>query len=148
MHTTTVTAKTQPTAEQTAAREHLKEVAHQFESIFTSMMIKSMRSTVGEDPLVKRSTGEEIFTSMLDEEYGKQMSSGSKLGLSDLIVKELEKLENPSSALDGLKALGGSESWKSNPLFIPKSQPTSEPTTSTRFSQMLMRKDGVSLAGI
>ncbi len=73
----------------------IQQVASEFESMFTQMMLKAMRSTVGENPLMPQSFGEKIFTEMLDSEYSKSITTTSNLGLAELIVKELEKLESP-----------------------------------------------------
>jgi len=57
------------------------------------MMLKAMRSTVGENPLMPQSFGEKIFTEMLDSEYSKSITNTSNLGLAEMIVKELEKYD-------------------------------------------------------
>lgn len=72
----------------------IQQVAAEFESMFTQMMLKAMRSTVGENPLMPESFGEKIFTEMLDSEYSKSITNASNLGLAELIVKELEKSES------------------------------------------------------
>jgi len=71
----------------------IQQVASEFESMFTQMMLKAMRSTIGENPLIPESFGEKIFTEMLDSEYSKSITSTSNLGLAELIVKELEKYD-------------------------------------------------------
>jgi soluble lytic murein transglycosylase-like protein len=71
----------------------IQQVASEFESMFTQMMLKAMRSTVGENPLIPESFGEKIFTEMLDSEYSKSITSASNLGLAEMIVKELEKYD-------------------------------------------------------
>lgn len=72
----------------------IQKVAHDFESLFTSMMLKSMRKTIGNSPLIPQSFGEKIYTEMLDDEYSNVLAKKSSLGLAELIVKELEKQEN------------------------------------------------------
>lgn len=72
----------------------IQQVASEFESMFTQMMLKAMRSTVGENPLIPESFGEKIFTEMLDSEYSKSITKTSNLGLAEMIVKELEKYDS------------------------------------------------------
>lgn len=86
--------------------DHLRKVANDFESLFSSMMLRAMRKTVGENSLIPIGMGEKIYTEMLDDEYAKMMSTSSTLGLSDLIVKELQRHENQNSLnqLNNLKA--------------------------------------------
>jgi Rod binding domain-containing protein len=112
-----------------ATPEQIKKVAKEFESIFTSIMLRSMRKTVGENPLVPSSFGEEVYTDMLDGEYAKTIANNASLGLSDLIVRELERQENgdnPLKALHNLKSNGSP--WATDPRFQgqPRIQSSSE----------------------
>jgi Rod binding domain-containing protein len=113
-----------------ATPEQIKKVAKEFESIFTSIMLRSMRNTVGENPLMPTSFGEEVYTDMLDSEYAKMISNNATLGLSDLIIKELERQENrdnPLKALQSLKNAGAS--WATDPRFLPQSLVSGQKTT-------------------
>ena len=101
--------------------EQIKKVAKEFESIFTSIMLKSMRNTVGENPLMPASFGEEVYTDMLDTEYAKIFANNASLGLSDLIIRELERQENrnnPLAALHDLKNQGAS--WATDPRLMAR----------------------------
>jgi Rod binding domain-containing protein len=101
--------------------EQIKKVAKEFESIFTSMMLKSMRKTVGENPLMPASFGEEVYTDMLDNEYAKMFANNATGGLSDLIVRELERQENRNNPLKALQELkGNSNPWATDPRFLAK----------------------------
>ncbi|MFP4013543.1 MAG: transglycosylase SLT domain-containing protein [Chitinispirillaceae bacterium] len=75
-------------------------VAKEFEAMFTSMMLKAMRKTVGEGSLIPTSMGEKIYTDMLDSEYTKMSTDHASLGLADLIMKEIGQSES-SEAPDG-----------------------------------------------
>jgi flagellar protein FlgJ len=68
-----------------------RKVAREFEAMFAGMMLKSMRQTVGKDELTGGGHGEEIYRSMLDQEYAKAISEGPGLGLATVIEKELLK---------------------------------------------------------
>lgn len=107
---------------QKATPEQIKKVAKEFESIFTSIMLRSMRNTVGENPLMPTSFGEEVYTDMLDGEYAKMISNNATLGLSDLIIKELERQENRSDPLKALQSLKNpGATWATDPRFLPQS---------------------------
>jgi soluble lytic murein transglycosylase-like protein len=111
-----------------ATPEQIKKVAKEFESIFTSIMLRSMRNTVSENPLMPASFGEEVYTDMLDSEYAKMIANQSSLGLSDLIIRELERQENgnnPLKALQNLKTSGNF--WATDPRF--QVQPQTQPST-------------------
>ena len=50
-------------------RQQAKKVSQDFEALFVGMMMKSMRATVGKDKLTGGGHGDEIYLSMLDQEY-------------------------------------------------------------------------------
>lgn len=81
-------------ARQLAARENsaraARKVAGEFEAMFVGMMIKSMRDTVGKNELTGGGKGEEIFQSMLDQEYATAIAtSQGGIGLAAMIEKQL-----------------------------------------------------------
>jgi len=76
-------AKNDPTA--------VRKVAQQFESMFTRMMLKSMRDAVGTDPLFG-SDQEKMYQGMYDDQLALQMSKGRGLGLADMLVRQLQKM--------------------------------------------------------
>lgn len=68
----------------------LHAAAKQFESIFTSMLFKSMRdanSTFESD--LMNSQNQEFYRQMLDEQMASELSSTGSLGLADMIVAQL-----------------------------------------------------------
>jgi flagellar protein FlgJ len=69
----------------------LKEVAKQFESLFTQMLMKSMRDanrSFGEDPLFGSQQGE-FYQDMFDDQIAMHLSKGKGLGLADMLVQQL-----------------------------------------------------------
>ncbi|MDI6600994.1 MAG: rod-binding protein [Thermoanaerobacteraceae bacterium] len=67
--------------------ELLKKACQDFESILVSMVLKNMRATVPKDSLYGNSIGIDIFTSMLDDEYAKEISQSGGFGLADMLYK-------------------------------------------------------------
>jgi flagellar protein FlgJ len=67
----------------------IKKLAMDFESVFMEQILHSMRSSVQKSGLVDGGNAEEIYTSMLDTEYAKQMSAGGTGGLSQMIERQL-----------------------------------------------------------
>jgi soluble lytic murein transglycosylase-like protein len=114
---------------QSSSPEQIRKVAQEFETLFSSMMLRSMRKTIGENPLIPQSTGEDIFTGMLDDEYSKMLSSNTSMGLADMIVKEIAQNENPGSALKELLNIGKTRSWSTDPRFLPKTTGATDATT-------------------
>ena len=74
----------------------LKEVAQQFEQIFLSMMLKSMRdanASFGEDNPFN-SSDTRFFQDMYDQQLTLDMSSKSGMGLADVMVRQLSQQPN------------------------------------------------------
>jgi soluble lytic murein transglycosylase-like protein len=86
------------------------DVAHEFESLFASFMLRAMRKTTGNNPLFPMSTGERIYTDMLDSEYAKLLSSNGSFGLADMILDQLQKNGEDMPGIEILRALKKSES--------------------------------------
>lgn len=85
----------------------LKEAAKQFESLFTQMLLKSMREA-------NKSFGESMFDSnqsefyegMFDDQIAVHLSQGKGLGLADMLVQQLQgiggKVAQPNAAQPAL----------------------------------------------
>ena len=70
----------------------LKEVAKQFESLFTQMLLKSMREankTFNEGESLFGSEQGDFYQDMFDDQLAVQLSQGKGLGLADLLVQQL-----------------------------------------------------------
>jgi flagellar protein FlgJ len=66
----------------------LREAARQFESLFTSMMLKSMREASFKDPIFG-SDQADLYQEMYDDQVAAEMSKGKGLGLADMLVQQL-----------------------------------------------------------
>jgi peptidoglycan hydrolase FlgJ len=69
----------------------IRAVAEQFESMFTRMMLKSMRDAVGKDPMFG-SDQEQMYQGMADDQLSVQLSKGKGLGLADMLVRQLQRM--------------------------------------------------------
>jgi flagellar protein FlgJ len=70
----------------------LKEAAKQFESLFTQMLLKSMREankSFGESMFDSEQT--EFYQDMFDDQMAVHMSQGKGLGLADMLVRQLQQ---------------------------------------------------------
>jgi peptidoglycan hydrolase FlgJ len=67
----------------------LRQVAQQFESLFTRMMLKSMRQAIGPDPIFGNDQAE-MYQGMFDDQLSLQLSHGRGLGLADVLVRQLQ----------------------------------------------------------
>lgn len=80
-------------------RQQAKKVAQDFEALMVGMMLKSMRSTVGKDTLTGGGHGEEVYRSMLDQEYAAAaVKRGGGLGLARIIEKDIIRQQSRTVA--------------------------------------------------
>jgi len=76
-------------------RLQAKKVSQDFEALIVGMMMKSMRETVGKDKLTDGGHGEEIYRSMLDQEYAAvSVKRGGGLGLAKMIERDIIRQES------------------------------------------------------
>ena len=68
----------------------LREASNEFEAIFIQQMLKTMRKTSLESNFIKKSEGEKIFRSMLDEQYAILSAKSGRLGLGKMIYQQLK----------------------------------------------------------
>jgi Rod binding domain-containing protein len=81
-----------------AHKAKLRKAAKQFESLFTSYMLKSMRKSVPESGMFGDDFGGDMLEDMFDMEFANQMSKGSSFGVAEMLYHKLtgESLEqNP-----------------------------------------------------
>jgi len=85
-----------------------RTVAREFEAMFVGMMLKSMRDTVGKNELTGGGKGEEIFQSMLDQEYATAIAtSQGGVGLAAMIEKQLVREVAPRGGTPPITDLKG-----------------------------------------
>ena len=71
------------------ADRKLQAACRDVESLFLSYLLREMRATVDKSGFIDGGKAEEIFTSLLDVEYSKQMSSAGGIGLATILMKQL-----------------------------------------------------------
>lgn len=67
----------------------IRQSAQEFEAIFIETMLKTMRDSVQKSGLIDGGNAEQMYQSMLDSEYAKQMASQGTSGLAADIEKQL-----------------------------------------------------------
>jgi len=101
---------------QSDERTALKQATQQFEALFVQMMLKSMRSTVGENGFMS-SSATNTFQEMQDNELAKQISGNGGFGLTEQIIDSVlqqagvkadaKSSANVESPLDTMRHLQG-----------------------------------------
>jgi len=88
----------------------MQEATKQFEGLFVQMMLKSMRSTVGENGLFS-SSAMQTFQDMQDTETAKQVAAAGGFGLTDqtlnVIMEQAGMEVEPLNTVDYLQNRGG-----------------------------------------
>lgn len=72
-----------------AEAQGIRKAAQDFEAVFLGILMKSMRDSVQKSELMGDGHAEEMYQSMLDTEYTKQMASENFTGLSKAIEEQL-----------------------------------------------------------
>lgn len=71
----------------------IEKTAKEFEAVFISEMLGQMFSGLEVDPVFGGGQGEEMFRSLLVQEYGKNLAATQGIGLSDQIQKMMIQLQ-------------------------------------------------------
>ncbi len=102
----------------------IREAARQFESLFTEMMLKSMRQAkLGNE--LGESDASDMYQDMYDQQLAVQMSQGKGLGLADMLVRQLTR----RGEIGGATAAGGGQ-----PSTSAAAQGTALPAGARRLS--------------
>jgi flagellar protein FlgJ len=81
---------------QAAKISRLKRACTEFEAIFLSHMLKTMRSSMSVDGIFGKSHQGEILGSLVDEKVALDMAKKRGIGVGDLLFKKLQTLYQPS----------------------------------------------------
>jgi Rod binding domain-containing protein len=79
----------------TASKEDIDprflKAAEEFEAVFLSEMLTPVFDKLDVDPLFGGGNGEQMYRSMMVQEYGKQLAKNGGVGIQDVIVKQLQE---------------------------------------------------------
>lgn len=88
----------------------VKKLSEEFEAVFLEIVLKSMRESVQKSDLTNGGNGEQIFQSMLDSEYSKNLATYQSTGLASTIMESLTQrmgdVPVPAPTEDLAKAAG------------------------------------------
>ncbi|MGC4028543.1 MAG: flagellar assembly peptidoglycan hydrolase FlgJ [Steroidobacteraceae bacterium] len=101
--------------------EALREVARQFESLFTTMMLKSMRQATPTDSLFG-SEQQDFYQDLFDQQMATQLSKGKGLGLSDMLVRQLMQSGGEAAGVDGAAGAASGEQSAAHPATAAATQ--------------------------
>ena len=78
------------------ASDDVRRAAEEFEAVFIAQMMAPMFEGLETDELFGGGPGEDIYRSVLIEEYGKSIARAGGIGLSDAIQREILRLQEAS----------------------------------------------------
>ncbi len=81
----------------TSDRKSIREAAEEFEAVFVSQMLTPMFETLESDSMFGGGPGEEIYRSMMVQEYGKAIARSGGIGIADSVARELIKIQEDAS---------------------------------------------------
>lgn len=71
----------------------LREAALEFEAFFLSQFLNSMSAGLEADSMFGGGEAEQMFRTMLNEEYARSMSRNNGIGIADAVYRELLALQ-------------------------------------------------------
>ena len=74
----------------------IRESAQEFESVFLSFLLKTMRRTVPEGGTPGLGGGNRVYRDMMDEELARTVAKGRGVGLADILVRDLTRKKTSS----------------------------------------------------
>jgi Rod binding domain-containing protein len=74
----------------------IDETARDFEALFMTEMMKPMFEGIKPDDTFGGGKGEEIFSGMMLDEYGKTMAAQGTLGIADQVKQQLIEMQSKS----------------------------------------------------
>lgn len=81
-----------------AKQAELKKTARDLESFFVLYMLRAMRETIPKSDLFEGGPGQDIYTSLFDEELSKKIANSSSSSLSEMLYNSLSgQLDSSSS---------------------------------------------------
>lgn len=77
-----------------ADAQTIRAAAEEFEAVFLSTMLAPMFEGLGDDPMFGGGPGEDMYRSLMVEEYGKSVARAGGLGIADAVERELLRLQD------------------------------------------------------
>jgi flagellar protein FlgJ len=114
----------------------IRAAAQQFESLFTNMMLKSMRQAkLGQG--MGDSQESDLYQDMYDQQISLKMSQGKGLGLADMLVQQLTRNRAASGAAAGAGGTGAASGATGATSGVTSATKTSSPANRISFVKMM-----------
>lgn len=90
-------ARVKAAADTGASPQAARQAAQDFEAVFIAQMLAPMFESLGTDALFGGGPGEEIYRSILVDEYGKAVARSGGLGIADTVQREILRIQEAAS---------------------------------------------------
>jgi flagellar protein FlgJ len=74
------------------SKEELKHTCEELESLFLYHLLKEMRATIPKSGLMGDTSAQQMYTQMADSELAQDLSSKGGIGLSDMLLRQLNQV--------------------------------------------------------
>jgi flagellar protein FlgJ len=74
-------------------RAAIKKAATEFEAMFMGSMLESMSAGMKTDKMFGGGQAEQMYRSLMNQEYGKAIASRNTLGIADAVEKEMLQIQ-------------------------------------------------------
>jgi flagellar protein FlgJ len=71
--------------------KELKKACYEFDSIFTKIIYKQMKSTIMKSDFMPNSSARDMFESMLDDKLSEESSKSGGIGIGEMLFKQMKK---------------------------------------------------------
>ena len=78
--------------------EAVRRAAEDFEAVFLSQMLAPIFATIKTDALFGGGPSEDIYRSLLVEEYGKSIAAAGGIGIADQVQREILAIQEAMSS--------------------------------------------------
>lgn len=83
---------------QGADMKKVHEAAEKFEAFFISQMLEHMNAGLETDPMFGGGHGEDMWKSMMNQEYGKEIAKSGRLGITEQVMQGMLKMQEQHDA--------------------------------------------------
>jgi flagellar protein FlgJ len=80
-------------------RKKLKKACTDFDALFMTQMLKSMRQTIPQTGFLGKGPGNDIYQGLMDQELSRKLSQSKGLGLGKVIYRQMLKREEKTPPL-------------------------------------------------
>ena len=71
--------------------EELRRISHELEGLFVRQLLQAMRETLPDGGFSDRSTGQEVFTSLLDDQLANLAAERMQRGIGEALYRQLSQ---------------------------------------------------------